>query len=189
MKRITEFLFETMQLKRIHRSGYQFLGPGKESVAEHTFGVMCIAWTLAQLTPETDSNRLLAMCLVHDLPEARMGDLNYVQKRYVTANEGSAVEEMTKDLPFGENIRQLIDEFNACETTEARLAKDADQLAFLLDLKSLSDMGYTAPEKWAEHVKARLITPTGKKLSETIAQTDWDSWWYKIFIDSDGNVQ
>ena len=40
MDRIAEFLFETMLLKRVHRTGYQFLGPGKESVAEHTFGVM-----------------------------------------------------------------------------------------------------------------------------------------------------
>jgi hypothetical protein len=78
--RIAEFLFETMLLKRVHRTGYQFLGPGKESVAEHTFGVMCIAWTLAELSPEARKGRLLAMCLLHDLPEARMGDLNAVQK-------------------------------------------------------------------------------------------------------------
>jgi putative hydrolase of HD superfamily len=54
MNRIAEFLFETMLLKRVHRTGYQFLGPGKESVAEHTFGVMCIAWTLAELSPEAE---------------------------------------------------------------------------------------------------------------------------------------
>ena len=51
MPRIAEFLFEAMLLKRVQRTGYQYLGPGKESVAEHTFGVLCIAWTLAQLTP------------------------------------------------------------------------------------------------------------------------------------------
>jgi putative hydrolase of HD superfamily len=185
MDRITEFLFETMLLKRVHRTGYQFLGPGKESVAEHTFGVMCIAWTLAQLTPEADTGRLLAMCLVHDLPEARMGDLNYVQKRYVTAHENKAVDHMTEGLPFGPDIRALLDEFNARETLEARLARDADQLAFLLDLKSLSDMGYRAPDKWAGHVKERLETTAGIRLSECIAETEWDSWWLKIFIDRD----
>lgn len=186
MDRIAEFLFETMLLKRVRRTGYQFLGPGKESVAEHTFSVMCIAWTLARMVPEADESRLLAMCLVHDLPEARMGDLNYVQKRYVTANEKMAVDHMTRDLPFGPDIRALIDEFNARETIEARLAGDADQLAFLLDLKSLSDMGYAAPEKWSGHVKARLQTASGIRLSESIAKTEWDSWWLKIFIDSDG---
>jgi putative hydrolase of HD superfamily len=170
MNRIAEFLFETMLLKRVHRTGYQFLGPGKESVAEHTFGVMCIAWTLAQLWSGSGKGRLLAMCLVHDLPEARMGDLNAVQKHYVAANEKLAVEHMTRGLPFGPDIHELIDEFNARETLEARLANDADQLAFLLDLKSLSDMGYTAPEKWAGHVNARLQTDAGKKLSESISK-------------------
>lgn len=185
MERIAEFLFETMLLKRVHRTGYQFLGPGKESVAEHTFGVMCIAWTLARMEPEADEGRLLAMCLIHDLPEARMGDLNTVQKKYVTANEEKAVTDMTRGLPFGPDIRALLDEFNACETLESRLARDADQLAFLLDLKSLSDMGYAAPDKWSAHVIARLRTAAGIKLSESIAKTEWDSWWLKLFIDRD----
>jgi putative hydrolases of HD superfamily len=183
MNRIAEFLFETMLLKRVQRTGYQFLGPGKESVAEHTFGVMCIAWTLARLAPEADQSRLLAMCLVHDLPEARLGDINYVQKQYVTANEKLAVDHMIQGLPFGPDIAALIDEFNTGETLEARLARDADQLAFLLDLKALSDMGYAAPQKWAEHVQQRLQTPAGRELSGSIAKTEWDSWWLKIFID------
>jgi putative hydrolase of HD superfamily len=185
MERIAEFLFEAMLLKRVHRTGYQFLGPGKESVAEHTFGVMCIAWTLARMEPEANPGRLLAMCLIHDLPEARMGDLNTVQKKYVAADEAKAVAHMTRGLPFGPDIRALLDEFNACETIEARLARDADQLAFLLDLKSLSDMGYTAPDKWSAHVKTRLQTAAGIKLSKSIAKTEWDSWWLKLFIDSD----
>ena len=184
MDRIVEFLFEAMLLKRVQRTGYQFLGPGQESVAEHTFAVMCIAWTLARLTPETDQGRLLAMCLVHDLPEARLGDLNAVQKHYVTADEKLAVAHMTADLPFGSSIDSLLDEFNAGETLEARLANDADQLAFLLDLKSLADMGYTAPDKWAEHVRGRLQTTAGIQLSESIAGTQWDAWWLKIVVDS-----
>ena len=186
MDRIVEFLFETMQLKRVYRTGYQFLGPGKESVAEHTFSVICIAWTLARLIPEADASRLLAMCLVHDMPEARMGDLNSVQKRYVEADEHQAVAHMTRGLPFGADIRALIDEFNAGTSLEARLANDADQLAFLLDLKSLADMGYPAPEKWAVHVQKRLRTRAGRELAECIADTEWDSWWFKLFIDSHG---
>ena len=134
---------------------------------------------------DTPEGRLLAMCLIHDLPEARMGDLNSVQKKYVTANEKMAVAHMARGLPFGPDIHALLDEFNARETLEAQLARDADQLAFLLDLKSLSDMGYAAPDKWSAHVKARLQTAAGIELSESIAKTEWDSWWLKLFIDSD----
>ena len=190
MDRIAEFLFEAMLLKRVQRTGYQFLGPGRESVAEHTFSVMCIAWTLAHLTPAVDKARLLAMCLVHDLPEARMGDLNAVQKRYVHADEPLAVTHLTRELPFGDEIRRLIEEFNACLTLEASLAHDADQLAFLLDLKSLGDMGFAAPEKWARHVHQRLATEAGRDLAERISRTQWDSWWMKLFfIDRVGNVK
>lgn len=188
MERIVEFLFEALMLKRVHRTGYQFLGPGKESVAEHTFGVLCIAWAMAQMTPEAKADRLLAMCLMHDLPEARMGDLNYVQKHYVSANEDLAVADMIRDLPFGDAMKALMDEFNAGETLEARLANDADQLAFLLDLKSLADMGYTPPKKWSAHVNGRLSTDIGRQIAERIGSTQWDSWWYKIFVDSDPNL-
>ena len=92
---------------------------------------------------------------------------------------------MTRGLPFGADIHALLDEFNARVSLEAQLAHDADQLAFLFDLKSLSDMGYAAPDKWSAHVKARLQTAAGIELSESIAKTEWDSWWLKLFIDSD----
>ncbi|MCP4694311.1 MAG: HD domain-containing protein, partial [Desulfobacterales bacterium] len=37
MKQIAKLLYEARMLKEIPRSGYGFLGAGKESVAEHTF--------------------------------------------------------------------------------------------------------------------------------------------------------
>lgn len=189
MHRIVEFLFEAMLLKRVQRTGYQFLGPGRESVAEHTFSVMIIAWTLAKMEPAADEGRLLAMCLLHDLPEARMGDINYVQKRYVAADEKKAVSDMIDGVTFGNDIAPLIEAFNAGDSLEARLARDADQLAFLMDLKSLADMGYPAPQKWAEHVADRLQTETGRRLAKRIAETEWDSWWFKIFVDRNNRSQ
>ena len=38
------------------------------------------------------------MCFVHELPEARTGDMNYVNKKYVTVNEEKAVQELTTTL-------------------------------------------------------------------------------------------
>ena len=103
----------------------------------------------------------------------------------MTADEKMAVAHMIRGLPFGTDIRALLDEFNAGETLEAQLARDADQLAFVLDLKALADMGYAAPEKWTDHVTARLQTAAGIDLARRIARTGWDSWWLKLFIDSD----
>ena len=146
MKQIAQLLFEARSLNRLPRSGYQFLGVGRESVAEHSFSTTFIAYVLSHMVPEADARKLITMSLVHDLPEARVGDLNYVQKFYLQADEGAALDDMVHALPFGSDLRALIDEFNQGASLEARLAHDADQLAFLLELKALADVLLRHPQ-------------------------------------------
>jgi len=177
MQRIVDLLFETLMLNRIPRSGYSFLGAGKESVAEHSFSTAFIALVLSKMEPDIDAARLMSMCLVHDLPEARIGDLNYVQKQYIQADEAGAVGHTVAGLPFGSEIEALIAEFNAGQTEEARLARDADQLSLLLQLKALQDIGYRPPDKWIPHVKNRIQTAAGKSIMTAILARDRDSWW------------
>lgn len=181
MKRIAEFMLEACFLKHLPRSGYQYLGAGHESVAEHVYTATTIAFVLAQMTPKADAQRLMTMCLFHDLPEARVGDLNYVQKNYVTADEEKALEDAVKDLPFRQIITDVIDEYNACETLEAKLAHDADQLALIIDLKHLKDIGHQTPDTWLPHVEKRLKTDIGAQLAESVLSEAWDGWWRKIF--------
>jgi putative hydrolase of HD superfamily len=181
MRRIADFLFEARMLKNIERSGFRFLGAGKESVAEHSWMITIIAFALARLQPEVDAGRLIAMCLVHDLPEARIGDLNYVQKQYVSSDEAKAIVDMTRDLPFGGDLAELLKEFDNAETLEAQLAKDADQLALLLELKAIGDGGCDAPDKWIPFVMQRLKTPAGKQLAENILATGCNDWWMNTY--------
>ena len=183
MNHIADLLFQAKILKEIPRSGYHFLGSGNESIAEHTFMISMIAFVMTKLNPEIDALKLINMCLVHDLPESRTGDLNTVQKQYVTADEEQAVADTIRDLPFGDTIADLIREFNTGKTTEAKLAKDADQLAFIIDLKALADVGYAPPNKWLQFVIKRLQTDTGKAIAQGIMKTDWDGWWLKNYID------
>ena len=184
MQRIADFILEACFLKHIPRSGYQYLGAGQESVAEHVYSTIMIAYVLAQLEPLAEVQRLISMCLMHDLCEARMGDLNYVQKRYVQADESRAAQDALQGLAFGPEIANLIDEFNTGRTLEAQLAHDADQLALAVDLKSLADIGYQTPQTWLPHVEKRLKTAVGKQLAKAVAATPWDGWWQKIFVDS-----
>jgi putative hydrolase of HD superfamily len=189
MERIAELLFQAYQLKHTQRTGYQFLGIGQESVAEHSFATTFIAYVLSQLEPRADSRRLMAMCLVHDLPEARTGDLNYVQKIYVQPDNGKAVADTVADLPFGGELAELIEEFEAGQTREATLAYDADQLSFIIELKSLSDKGYAPPESWLPNVVARLKTLPGRQLGSALLAMPADHWWRKFFIDKAGGKQ
>ncbi|MFZ5572725.1 MAG: HD domain-containing protein [Thermodesulfobacteriota bacterium] len=186
MKHIADLFFEAGMLKQIPRSGYHFLGTGQESVAEHTFMVVFIAWVMSRLLPEVDAARLMAMCLVHDLPEARIGDLNTVQKRYVHADESRATRDMIRDLPFGSSLAGLLEEFNAKDSPLAELAHDADQLAFILDLKAQMDMGRPAPAEWLPSVLKRLKTETGRILARGIQETNRDDWWRKILLTDPG---
>jgi len=186
MRNIVNLLFQANILKDIPRSGYHFLGVGKESVAEHSYGTAFIAYVMSQIEPDVDALKLISMCLVHDLPEAKTGDLNYVQKKYVTADEDKAVADTTRNLPFGSSLAGLIREFNQGRSLEAKLARDADQLALILELKILADIGYDPPNKWLPFALKRLETKTGKKLGQNIMETDWDAWWLESYVEKPG---
>ena len=180
MNKVANLLFEAKILKEIPRSGYHFLGVGQESVAEHCFCTTFIAYVMSQLQPDVDALKLISMCLLHDFPEARTGDLNTVHKQYVTADETKALQAATAGLPFAGQMTELIKEFDDGRTTEAKLARDADHLALVLELKDLIDIGYEPPKTWIKNVINRLQTETGKKIGAAIMQTNRDEWWLAL---------
>lgn len=179
MKDVVNFLFETGMLKKTPRTGFQFLGSGGESVAEHILRTLFVAFALCKMAPEADENRVMKLCLFHDLPEARTGDMNYVNKKYVTVNEEKAVRELTETLSFGDEIKSAIDEFNAHRTTEAIIAHDADQLALILQLKEYGDLGNKYSQEWIAYARKRLGSEKAKILAECVLQTDSSEWWFK----------
>ena len=163
MDTIANFLFEVGMLKRTPRTGLQFLGSGEESVAEHVFRVVFIGYALARLEQNVDELKVLKMCFLHDLPEARTGDLNYVNKKYVTADEMKAVRDLAETIPFGGDIEQIIEEFNQAETREAQLANDADQLELILMLKEYKDLGNKYADEWISFALKRLRRPSSTR--------------------------
>ena len=168
MKRAVEFLFEVGMLKRSPRTGYQFLGTGGESVADHSFRTAVIGYVLASMEPDADRNKLILMCLFHDFPEARTGDHNYVNKKYVNVDEEKAIRDQVRDLVFGDEVISLAKEFNAGETLEARLSKDADQLDLILELKEQVDLGNPHAAEWLSFARKRLLTESGRRMSREI---------------------
>lgn len=178
-KRIIDFFFELGMLKRTPRSGFQFLGSGRESVADHSFRTALIGYTLARLVGSVDPFKVVSLCLFHDVPEARTGDLNYVNKRYVEAREAEAVSDIAEGLPFGAEFMALIKEYREEQTEESRLVHDADTLDLILELKEQQDLGNAYAAKWIYFAMKRLRTPMGKELAEEILRTDSTDWWFK----------
>jgi putative hydrolase of HD superfamily len=177
--RILDFLFEAASLKRTPRTGYQFLGRGHENVAEHSFGVVMIAFVLGRLSEGVDLEKLLKLALFHDLAEARTGDLNYVNKRYVNSLETKAVSDAIIGLPFAVELAALRAEWEEGRSLEAQLAGDADQLDMMLELRRLAVHGWRQAEDWLFYAEKRLQTAAAKNLARELAQADPDHWWFE----------
>ena len=166
-------------LKKTPRSGFQFLGTGCESVAEHVLRTLYIGYVLCKMEPEADELKVFRLCLVHDLPEARTGDMNYMNKKYVTVDEKKAIGELAAPLFFGGEIEATLAEFNERRTRESRLAHDADQLSLILQLKECGDLGNKYSREWIDFAVRRLSTENARKLAGSILDTDSSNWWFK----------
>ncbi|MCK9229843.1 MAG: HD domain-containing protein [Syntrophales bacterium] len=178
MKNIVNFLFEVGMLQKTPRSGFQFFGSGRESVSEHILRTLYIGYALSKLEPGVDELKVLRICLMHDLPEARTGDMNYVNKKYVTVDEEKAVNDLAGTLPFGAEVKEVLAEFREGETREAIMARDADQLALILQLKEYGDLGNKYSAEWISYAFRRLQTDRAKALATAIMETDSSEWWF-----------
>ncbi len=179
MTKSANYLFEVGMLNQTPRSGFAFLGSGKQSVAEHSFRATHIGWLLARMADEPlDELHLLQLILFHDLPEARTGDFNYVNHKYDRTEEDKLYNDLRADLPYGDTLVALFQEFEARATPEARYANDADQLELLLMLKQEQDLGNPRAADWMPSALARLKTNAGKQLAQEILATPSDEWWF-----------
>ncbi|QER41818.1 HD domain-containing protein [Thermodesulfobacterium sp. TA1] len=181
-------LFEVAFLKRIERTGYPYLGTGRENVASHSFGVVFIAWILSSLSEEkVDKEKLFKMALLHDLPETRTGDFNALNKLYNRTDEKKALEDAFEGMSLSQEVLSLWQEYRALKSLEAKLVHDADVIDLIIQLKEQKDLNNPYAQKWIDYAKPRLITEVAKKLVEAILETDWCSWWYDFLIEKNGN--
>jgi putative hydrolase of HD superfamily len=178
MKDIANFLFEVGILSKTPRSGFHFLGTGNQSVSEHISRTVFIGYTLASLDKTVDALKVLKMCLLHDLAESRVSDLNYVHQKYVERKEDKAIEDLAKTLPFGDDIQVTLKEYEERKTKEAILAKDADNLDWIISLKEQFDIGNTRAKDWINSAIKRLKTDVAKEIAKEILLTSSDKWWF-----------
>ena len=102
-----------------------------ESVAEHSWRLALMAMLLTGEFPELDLNRVIRMCLIHDLGEAFTGDIpTFVKTDADSRREGDLFDRWIQTLPA--DVRgeweSLLEEMNAQKTGEAKLYKALDRL-------------------------------------------------------------
>lgn len=177
-ERMADFLFEIGMLKKTPRTGYRFLGAEGESVAEHSFRTAVIAYTLAHMHGGVEPANVALMALFHDTPEARTGDLNYVYKKYNQTDEQAAAADLTRGLPFEDDLSNMLHAFRQGASVEAQLARDADQLDLLCDLVIEKERNNPQADDWITVLLKRLTTEQGQTLATAIQNTRSEQWWF-----------
>ena len=76
-------------------------------------------------------------------------------------------------------LKNLLREYRDCESAEARLVHDADQLDLIVELKEQNDLGNSYAVKWIHFARQRLITSIAQEIAEEILGTDSTDWWFK----------
>lgn len=178
------FLHEMGQLKAQPRTGWQLLRiPGVESVADHTFRVAMTGMILAAIAG-ADVSHTAALCVVHDIHETRVGDIQAVGRAYVRTGRPEAItQDQTARLPAGAAaaIRNLVAEFEAQQTLEARVARDADKLEMLAQAVEYRQAGYDT-SGWVRNAVNRLATDAGQRLAQAIQAGS--PLWFEPFNES-----
>lgn len=127
---LLEFLAMAEKLKCNTRHSYTSSGR-HESVAEHSFRLALMAYMVSDEVPETDTDKVIRMCLIHDLGEAITGDIPSFEKTDSDeAAEDSAVSGFVNQLPeyWKKQLGEMYSEMNELKTPEAKLYKALDKL-------------------------------------------------------------
>lgn len=128
------FLDMAEKLKCNTRHSYTSSGR-QESVAEHSWRLALMAYLIRDEFPEVNIDRVIQMCLFHDMGEAVTGDIPcFVKTEGDEAVEEDAVAGLVRLLPppYRQETEQLFQEMGELRTAEARLYKALDKLEALI---------------------------------------------------------
>lgn len=103
----------------------------RESVAEHSWQLALMAMLLEDEFPNVDINKVIKMCLIHDLGEAFTGDIATFNKTEEDSKrEDQVYQEWIDGFPEVQKkqFRELLKEMSELQTEEAKLYKALDKM-------------------------------------------------------------
>lgn len=128
MKKLFEY---SEKLKHLPRTGWVNKGiKTPETVAAHSWQMALAALALSgRVDTPYDFNKVIKLCLCHDLAESIIGDITPQDKEYQQKGiaEQQAMDKIAEDSNFPEAIL-LFEEYEKNQTPEARLAQDLDKI-------------------------------------------------------------
>lgn len=182
-----EVLHLAERLKNNTRHSWTSAGR-RESVAEHSWRLCLMALLVREEFPEADMDKVLRMCVVHDLGEAFTGDVPAFEKTAAhEAAEAAALQAWVDGLPapYNTEFAALYAEMDAQQTTEAKIYKALDnleaviqhneaELSTWLPLEYELQLSYGADKvsfsAYLQRLKAQIDAETRAKIAEGAAR-------------------
>ena len=154
-----------------------------ESVAEHSWRISLMAFLLKDEFPDADIDKVISMCLIHDLGECFTGDIpTFLKTDHDRSIEDSLLSQWVNTLPENISTRmsELYSEMNKQETLESKIYKALDKLEAVIQhnespIDTWSDNEYELNQTYAFDVvqfSSWLTSLRKEVLSDTLAKID-----------------
>ncbi|WP_097027406.1 HD domain-containing protein [Clostridium peptidivorans] len=106
-----------------------------ESVAEHSWRLSLMAYLVKDEFTDVDINKVILMCICHDLGEAITGDIpSFNKTKSDEIVENREVHQLINDLPepYKKELSMLFLEMNSQKTIESKIYKALDKMETLI---------------------------------------------------------
>jgi len=184
IKKLTSFFFEIGTLRKIVRSHRQTLLTDdlSDNIASHSFRVAIIGYFLAKEVG-ADPDKVIKMCLLHDIEESRAGDQNWVHKKYIKVFEDEIRREQLGKIPHSQELLNLSKEYDKKKSLEAKVAKDADLLDQILLLREYEWVGNKEAKRWLDRgtMKQRIYCQIARQIVKEIYKQKPSLWWHNLW--------
>ena len=121
-----------------------------ESVAEHSWMITLMAYFMKDAFPEVDMDKVIRMCIIHDLGECFTGDIPTFDKTKAhEENEENLLYSWVRTLPenYANEMIALYEEMTERKTIESQVYKAIDGLEALIQ-HNISDLSTWIPKEY-----------------------------------------
>lgn len=157
-----------------------------ESVAEHSYRLILMAYVLKDMIPDVDMSKVVEMCIVHDIGEAITGDIpSFNKTKKDEETEMKEVLEFIQKLPKERylHIKSLFEEMEQKKTKEAKVFKALDKMEAVIqhneaDISTWLDIEYdlqktygieeAEPFEFLNDLRQQVLKVTEEKIEKEV---------------------